>query len=578
MEIMADLLSRTTSESQRAAIATLAFGKGAAALGQAFSGTSLEDARRELERFGQATDEQLRKLADAHETIETFWRAFKQNAAIATSKGITAIQNFNAEVTGLGGLINDFLADPNVRTFYDLLFGKGAADAAGLVKQSDAIKDNNDALIAYQDELRKTEAQIAALRAEIARLKEEDPTINVTGIESAIMQLQVRQAELNTLIQETVGLYADLSGMRAQAESYVNWQIRRAQGYTAIPGAPPQPAYSPTALPQVTVPPKKVEADVEIEIDDDDAEKAAKKLTDKFSGNLSDAVTNAIGAWETRGMSAAEAYMAIGGAGEIGRYQIMQANIGPWSREALGYSVTPAAFRASPDIQDQVARFKVQQYMDQYYAKYGIEGVARAWNTGSPTGRATAGYVEGVMGMLESGAGFQDLQEGINDTTDAMAGMIDRMAELRSASEDFLNTFVDGILDGKSAVEALGDALEELGRSLIKSGIHQLVGAIFPTPLGGASLLQHGGPMYPGNVYRVHKDEVVVPRSPMSVIPASKVGGGGGGGYSLNYAPSIVIQGNADEAAIRMMRDRMLIDIEQRLPSMVRGAHRDRRL
>jgi hypothetical protein len=39
-----------------------------------------------------------------------------------------------------------------------------------------------------------------------------------------------------------------------------------------------------------------------------------------------------------------------------------------------------------------------------------------------------------------------------------------------------------------------------------------------------------------------------------------------------------VIQGNADEAAIRMMRDRMLIDIEQRLPSMVRGAHRDRRL
>jgi hypothetical protein len=62
------------------------------------------------------------------------------------------------------------------------------------------------------------------------------------------------------------------------------------------------------------------------------------------------------------------------------------------------------------------------------------------------------------------------------------------------------------------------------------------------------------------------------------VIPAGAPRRIGSGDYALTYSPSIVIQGNADEAAIRTMRDRMLIDIEQRLPSMVRSAHRDRRL
>jgi hypothetical protein len=160
-------------------------------------------------------------------------------------------------------------------------------------------------------------------------------------------------------------------------------------------------------------------------------------------------------------------------------------------------------------------------------------------------------------------------------------------------SEDFLNTFVDGLLEGKSAVEALADALEDLGRSLIRSGIHMLVGSIFPTPTAGAGLLgaptgggflgsifgrQTGGPIEPGSIYRVHKDELIVPRGPGTVIPAGAARRIGSGDYALTYSPSIVIQGNADEAAIRTMRDRMLIDIEQRLPSMVRSAHRDRRL
>jgi hypothetical protein len=572
MKIMADLLSRTTDEAQRAAIATLAFGRGAAGLGEAFASGSLEEARREFEKFGQATDEQIQKLAAAHDKIEEFWSAFKRNAAIATAEGITAIESFGKSVTDLGAVTKAFIEDPNVRTFFDMMFGEGAAEKLGL---EEPIKNTNDLLERHQKEIAETTAQIELLRKERDRLAAEDATFDLSGFDAEIARLQERIAQLNAEIRDSIGLMDQMGSMRRQAESYVDFQLRRARGETAIPGAPPQPSYSPLpSYPMATVPPK-VKADVEIEIDEDSVEDAAEKAGKKIAGSLADELTNAIGAWETRGMTAAQAYAATGAAGEIGRYQIMQANIGPWSREALGYSVSPAAFRASPDLQDRIARFKVGQYLEQY----GLEGAIRAWNTGQPGGTTTPGYVQGVMGMLESGAGFRDLQDGISDTSDAMSGLVDKLAEMRSMSEDFLNTFVDGLLEGKSAVEALGDALEELGRSLIKSGIHMLVGSIFPNiPAGGgAGLLQAGGPMWPGHAYKVHRDELIVPRSPMQVIPASRAGGGGGA-VALTYAPNINIAGNADDAAIRRMRDGMLADIEQRLPNMVRSAHRDRRL
>jgi len=64
-----------------------------------------------------------------------------------------------------------------------------------------------------------------------------------------------------------------------------------------------------------------------------------------------------------------------------GKYQIMGENIPVWTQEALGQSLTPAQFLASPEAQDATYRHK----MSQYIAQYGPEGAARAW-LGGPGG------------------------------------------------------------------------------------------------------------------------------------------------------------------------------------------------
>lgn len=62
----------------------------------------------------------------------------------------------------------------------------------------------------------------------------------------------------------------------------------------------------------------------------------------------------------------------------LGRYQIMEANIGPWSQAALGRQITPEQFMASPALQDAIFDHKFGGYVD----KYGPEGAAQAWFAG----------------------------------------------------------------------------------------------------------------------------------------------------------------------------------------------------
>jgi len=62
----------------------------------------------------------------------------------------------------------------------------------------------------------------------------------------------------------------------------------------------------------------------------------------------------------------------------LGRYQIMEANIGPWSREVLGREVSPDEFMANPQLQDAVFDGKFNSYVQQF----GPEGAAQAWFAG----------------------------------------------------------------------------------------------------------------------------------------------------------------------------------------------------
>jgi hypothetical protein len=64
-----------------------------------------------------------------------------------------------------------------------------------------------------------------------------------------------------------------------------------------------------------------------------------------------------------------------------GKYQVMGANVGPWTKEILGTELTPQAFAASPDAQDAVFKGKFGQYVQQ---TGNPQDAASMWFSGRP--------------------------------------------------------------------------------------------------------------------------------------------------------------------------------------------------
>lgn len=64
--------------------------------------------------------------------------------------------------------------------------------------------------------------------------------------------------------------------------------------------------------------------------------------------------------------------------GALGRYQVMPANVGPWSKEVLGQTSSPQQFLGSPELQDKIVGGKLTQYLEQGMASTGHqEGAVR---------------------------------------------------------------------------------------------------------------------------------------------------------------------------------------------------------
>lgn len=101
----------------------------------------------------------------------------------------------------------------------------------------------------------------------------------------------------------------------------------------------------------------------------------------------------AIGQFESGGK-----YTAIGpdtgnGNRALGRYQVMASNVPSWTKEALGYSLTPEQFLKDQKAQDAVAQYK----MAQYYEKHkNLADVASIWFSGRPVSKA--GNAKDVIG------------------------------------------------------------------------------------------------------------------------------------------------------------------------------------
>jgi hypothetical protein len=108
-------------------------------------------------------------------------------------------------------------------------------------------------------------------------------------------------------------------------------------------------------------------------------------------------------------------YHAIGkptrtGDRALGKYQVMGANVGPWTEEVLGRKLTPQEFLKSPEAQDAVFEAKFGGYVK----KYGPEGAARAWFAGEGgmndmgrkdvLGTTVAGYAKKFNAALPKGS------------------------------------------------------------------------------------------------------------------------------------------------------------------------------
>lgn len=105
----------------------------------------------------------------------------------------------------------------------------------------------------------------------------------------------------------------------------------------------------------------------------------------------------AIGAIESGGRYDAQGPVVARGtfAGQrgVGKYQVMEGNVGPWTKEVLGKEMTPEEFRNDKTAQDSVFDAKFGQLV----TKYGNpQDAAAAWHSGRSLAEATkAGATDG---------------------------------------------------------------------------------------------------------------------------------------------------------------------------------------
>lgn len=72
---------------------------------------------------------------------------------------------------------------------------------------------------------------------------------------------------------------------------------------------------------------------------------------------------------------------AVKGKHAYGAYQVMEQNIGPWSKEALGREVPLDEFRKNKAIQDRIAVYKINALLEQGHSP---QDAASIWFSGRP--------------------------------------------------------------------------------------------------------------------------------------------------------------------------------------------------
>lgn len=98
-----------------------------------------------------------------------------------------------------------------------------------------------------------------------------------------------------------------------------------------------------------------------------------------------------------------------GGNRALGKYQVMQSNVPEWTKEALGYSMTPQEFLQSPDAQEKVAAYRMNKHLNEGHSP---QDVGSIWLTGKPLDKA--GNAHDLYGTTASEYANR-MTQGMND-------------------------------------------------------------------------------------------------------------------------------------------------------------------
>lgn len=179
-----------------------------------------------------------------------------------------------------------------------------------------------------------------------------------------------------------------------------------------------------------------------------------------------------------------------------------------------------------------IERLKVQQELENEATRAGLT--------------LTADRVEAIAVLAEeyanatvAAAQLEERQRGLRDTVEEWAGI----------TRDLTRGFIDDLLEGKDAAEALGNVLKNLGSQLINLGLNSLFGGSGGGLLGGliSGARANGGPVSGGSTYLVGErgPELFTPSSGGRITSNADLQGGGG----FTFAPVVDARG-ADVAAV----------------------------
>ncbi|MBX4906170.1 tail length tape measure protein [Rhizobium bangladeshense] len=158
-------------------------------------------------------------------------------------------------------------------------------------------------------------------------------------------------------------------------------------------------------------------------------------------GNIA-AYAAAIKSIESGGNYSAMGPVTASGDRAYGAYQVMGANVGPWTRQALGYSLSPSQYLASSSAQDAV----FQKIFGGYAGRYGASGAAQAW-FGGPGSVGSGGNAADMLGTTGTQyvEKFNSALTRLSGTTDSATGGLRNFNPAVGSATQNLGQFGNGL-------------------------------------------------------------------------------------------------------------------------------------